>query len=64
MLLKSKGDYGGAEPLYRRTLAGCEKTLGPNHPNTLTCIYNLAALLHTKMSEAIMQAPKRCSGER
>jgi len=46
-LLESKGDYAGAEPLYRRALAIAEKTLGPNHPNTATALDNLAGLLES-----------------
>ena len=34
--LAQKGDYAGAEPLYRRALAIGEKTLGPDHPTVAT----------------------------
>jgi tetratricopeptide (TPR) repeat protein len=48
LLLKAKGDYEGAEPLYRRALAIREKVLGPEHPDTATSVNNLASLLYTK----------------
>ena len=47
-LLYSKGDYAGAEPLYRRALAIREKALGPEHPDTAQILNNLAELLHDK----------------
>ncbi|MGH9656926.1 MAG: tetratricopeptide repeat protein, partial [Bryobacteraceae bacterium] len=47
-LLKSKGDYAGAEPLYRRALAIRQKALGPDHPDTATSLNNLAELLRSK----------------
>ena len=45
---EAKGDYAAAEPLYRRALAGREKALGPDHPDTLTSVNNLAVLLQAK----------------
>jgi tetratricopeptide (TPR) repeat protein len=47
-LLHDKGDYDGAEPLYRRALAIREKVLGVQHPSTATSLNNLAALLYYK----------------
>ena len=47
-LLQDKGDYAGAEPLYRRALEAGERTLGKEHPNTLTSVNNLASLLEAK----------------
>jgi hypothetical protein len=44
-LLQAKGDYTGAEPLYRRALAIDEKALGPDHPTTKTIQKNLNLLL-------------------
>ena len=43
-----------AEALYRRALAGSEAHLGANHPETLTSMNNLAALLRQqrKLAEA------------
>jgi hypothetical protein len=32
--------------MYWRALAGREKTLGPNHPDTLRCMIRLVAILH------------------
>jgi hypothetical protein len=43
--LQEKGDYEGAEPLYRRALAINEKVLGPEHPDTATCLDDLTRLL-------------------
>ncbi len=48
VLLYSKGDYGGAEPLCRRALEAHERVLGPRHPNTLGSLNNLAELLKSK----------------
>ncbi|TFH39353.1 MAG: tetratricopeptide repeat protein [ANME-2 cluster archaeon] len=47
-LLYSKGDYEGAEPLFRRALEASERVLGKDHPDTLTSVNNLAALLDSK----------------
>ncbi len=47
-LLSDKGDYAGAEKLYRRALAGREKVLGPDHPDTLSSAYYLARQLFAK----------------
>ena len=44
IVLKAKGDYAAAEPLYRRALAGREKALGPEHPDTLMSVAHLAGL--------------------
>lgn len=38
------GAYGQAEPLYLRSLAICEKVLGPEHPDTATVLSDLAGL--------------------
>lgn len=43
-LLDEKGDHAAAEPLSRRALDVCERTLGPEHPDTCRSAYNLAAL--------------------
>jgi hypothetical protein len=40
-LLESQGKSAEAEPLYHRSLAICEKTLGPEHPTTQTVRKNL-----------------------
>jgi tetratricopeptide (TPR) repeat protein len=46
--LQAKGDYAGAEPLYRRALAIDEKALGPDHPHVAIDLNNLAAFLQAK----------------
>eukprot|EP00808_Paulinella_micropora_P008031 g47259.t1 len=61
-LLQDLGDLKGAEegklavaePLYRTALQGQEKTLGPEHPDTLTSVNNLGFLLYhqSKLAEA------------
>jgi Flp pilus assembly protein TadD len=48
ILLRDKGDYDGAEVLYRRALEGYEKALGVEHPSTLGTVNNLAVLLNAK----------------
>ncbi len=42
------GAYGQAELLYRRALEADENNLGPEHPDTLTSLNNLALLLDDK----------------
>ena len=39
------GDLAGAEPLYRRDLEACERTLGKEHPDTLISVGNMGSLL-------------------
>ncbi|KAK3620567.1 hypothetical protein LTR22_025543 [Elasticomyces elasticus] len=43
-----QGQYKVAEEMNRRALKGCEKTLGPQHPDTLTSINNLAKVLESQ----------------
>lgn len=40
-----EGKYSKAEPLYKRSLAILEKTLGAEHPDVATCLENYGALL-------------------
>jgi tetratricopeptide (TPR) repeat protein len=44
-LFYGKADYHEAEPLLRRSLAICEASLGPDHPDVATALNNLALLL-------------------
>jgi tetratricopeptide (TPR) repeat protein len=44
-LLQGKGDYAGAEPLFRRALDASERMLGAEHSDTIISVNNLAALL-------------------
>ncbi|CAN0517788.1 unnamed protein product, partial [Scytosiphon promiscuus] len=46
--LFAQGTHGGAEPLYRRSLALFEKTLGPEHPEVATSLSKLAKLLESQ----------------
>jgi hypothetical protein len=43
--LLSSGDAVGALPLYRRVLESFEHALGPEHPNTLMIVNNLAGCM-------------------
>ena len=43
--LQDQGKLAEAEPLYQRSLAIGEKTLGPDHPTVATRFNNLALLL-------------------
>jgi tetratricopeptide (TPR) repeat protein len=43
-----RGQYKEAEPLWNSALAMCERVLGPEHPNTLTSLNNLAALYRSQ----------------
>ena len=44
MLYNEQGKYAEAEPLYRRSLAIREKSLGPDHPDFARSLNNLAEL--------------------
>ena len=44
----TQGKLQEAEPLYRRALEGYERTLGPDHPDTLASINNLAILIEAQ----------------
>jgi len=50
-LLKAKGDYDGAEPLFREALAIDKKVYGEDHPEVATDLNNLAQLLKKKGDE-------------
>jgi tetratricopeptide (TPR) repeat protein len=54
VLLWSKALYADAEPLLRRALAIGEKSLGPDHPDVVACLNNLAGLLRVtnRLAEA------------
>lgn len=45
VLLKTKGIFSQAEPLYRRALTIDERSFGNDHPNVARNLNNLAALL-------------------
>lgn len=45
LLFKIRAEYAAAEPLYRRALAICEVSLGPDHPEVAKSLNNLASLL-------------------
>jgi tetratricopeptide (TPR) repeat protein len=44
-LFRDQGKYAKAEPLYQRSLAIREKTLGPEHSYVAQSLENYAALL-------------------
>ena len=48
MTFEKKGEYDKALEWYQRTLDGWEKTLGKDHPETLTTVYNMASVLESK----------------
>jgi tetratricopeptide (TPR) repeat protein len=48
VLLASKGDIAGAEPLYRRALKVREATLGMEHPETIIAAHNLATCIEKR----------------
>jgi hypothetical protein len=54
-LLRDKGDYAAAEPLFRRALAIAEKALGTEHPTTRLIRKNLADL---QQKRAALQNPR------
>jgi len=59
-LLENRGDYTGAEPLYRRALAIDEKVFGPDHPRVAEKLTSLAGLL---IARATMPVRSRsCAG--
>ena len=45
---QSSGRYDDAEKLYKRALAGREEQLGPDHPDTLRTVQNLANVYSDK----------------
>jgi tetratricopeptide (TPR) repeat protein len=47
-ILDGQGKYDEAEALYRRALAGFERTLGPDHDEVAVSCNNLAALHHAR----------------
>ncbi len=59
-LLRDKGNYAEAEPLYRRGLAIREKALGPDEPDTAIALNNLALLLHQKGNYAGAEPTRYC----
>ena len=54
MLLQDQGKLAEAEQFCRRALEGKERTLGRDHPSTLTSVNNLGMLLKAqgKLAEA------------
>ncbi|HEV2865299.1 MAG TPA: tetratricopeptide repeat protein, partial [Allosphingosinicella sp.] len=42
--LFNAGRYAEAEPLFLRVLASRERTLGPEHPDTLVAVRNMGGL--------------------
>ena len=53
---ESQGRYGEAEPLHRRALAGREKALGLEHPDTLSVQLNYTvALVNLKQPKRALQ---------
>ena len=65
-----EGDSAAAEPLHRRALEVRERVLGPEHPDTLQSLNNLAVWLRegatsprpSRSSAAQWRLPKVCLG--
>ena len=49
LVYKTQGKSTQAEPLFKRSLAIKEKTLGPEHPSVATSLENMA-VLYRKMN--------------
>ena len=62
-ILQTQGHYAQAEPLYKRSLNILESTLGPDHPQVILSLDNLASLYRAtnriKMAEMLEQRAKR-----
>jgi hypothetical protein len=52
--LRNQGKFNEAETYVRRALAGLERTLGRDHPYTLTSVENLRELLKKRKKSYIM----------
>ena len=53
-----------AEPLYKRALAGREKALGAEHPDTLSSVNNLAELYRSQGLYTMLTDPESSDTER
>jgi hypothetical protein len=64
LVLDSQGKYEEAEAMNRQTLAGYEKMLGPEHPDTLTSVYCLAYLLakQHRVNESLLLYQRASAG--
>ena len=51
--LWEQGDYTAALPLFKRALAINEKTLGAQHPDTVTSLHNLAVVYYSQGDYAV-----------
>jgi tetratricopeptide (TPR) repeat protein len=65
-VLHYQGRYEEAEEMYRDALARRGEVLGPNHPETLTSVRNLALLLSSRrrFDEAIPLLERAYTGSR
>ncbi len=71
ILLVKQGRLGDAEPLYREALSAQRRTLGEDHPSTLSFTFNFAGILWAqgKRAEALellrqqLEASRRVLGE-
>ena len=46
--IRTRAAMAEAEPLYKRALEARERVLGPEHPDTLTSVNNLAGALQAQ----------------
>ena len=61
----AQGQYPKAEPLCKRALAIGEKALGPNHPDLVTSLENLAKLYReTNREKEAAELEKRAAAIR
>jgi hypothetical protein len=56
MLYSTQGQYAQADPLYKRSLAIWEKTLGLDHPSVATSLENMAQLYRKSGQEKTAEA--------
>ena len=60
LLYRAQGRYAQAEPLYNRSLAIREKTLGPDHPDVAATLENMEALYRKSGREKEAEALGAC----
>ena len=65
VLNRDQGNTEAAEPLYKRALAIAEKAFGPEDPNVVASLINLAGLYHDeeKYSAAFAKDSVQCCQE-
>ncbi|KAK6334266.1 hypothetical protein TWF730_003480 [Orbilia blumenaviensis] len=66
LVFNNQNRYGEAMQWYERALVGCEKTLGENHPDTLSTINNIAGVFDNqgKFTEAVQWYERALAGRK